>query len=250
MFKRIKNKFRLISKIGILNFLKYNIAENGNVFSLKLGGEEVSLRKGTPDINVAISCLIDGEFDNIQAYIDRSYKGIIIDAGGYIGTAALAFSNMFPFAQIITIEPSEENIKIMNLNVSNNERIRVVYGALVGTKSDSLMLRSRGTGNWGFTIIEEPGDSYDVEVLQKTVSYTLKDLVENSSDIGVLKLDIEGGELDLFVNDASALENIKVVVAELHDRIVAGCTDAFMEFSKERKIMKGEGEKYVSLRRR
>lgn len=66
---------------------------------------------------------------------------------------------------------------------------------------------------------------------------------------GLLKLDIEGGELSLFQHDMASLKNVDVVFAELHDRIVPGCLKQFITFSKDRILVKDCGEKYLSERR-
>jgi hypothetical protein len=42
------------------------------------------------------------------------------------------------------------------MNVSKNEKIQVICGALVGSDLDSIMLKNRGSGEWGFTTIDKP----------------------------------------------------------------------------------------------
>ena len=57
----------------------------------------------------------------------------------------------------------------------------------------------------------------------------------------------EGGEFDVLTHDAQSLSVIKVVFAELHDRMVEGCSKLFFEFSKNRTLIKEKGEKYLSV---
>ena len=97
--------------------------------------------------------------------------------------------------------------------------------------------------------MEKPKDNLSAEILQMSPAFTLKGLGLDPSDIGVLKLDIEGGELDLFVNDAETLGKVRIIFVELHDRIVAGCTKAFNEFSDRRLIFRDNGEKYFSIKK-
>ena len=77
----------------------------------------------------------------------------------------------------------------------------------------------------------------------------LKDLLEPREEIGLLKLDIEGGEYDLLKNDIKTLEKIPVVFAELHDRIISGCKEMYFKFSKKRILIKDRSEKYLSIKR-
>jgi FkbM family methyltransferase len=236
-------------KIGDENFASYLAVKAGDRYRLQLGNHLVWLRKGTPDLYVAISCLLDGEFDMLSKYLDASFEGIIVDAGGYIGTAALAFSRMFPLSQIVSIEPSQSNAEILRLNVAAATNIHVVQGALVGGNVDEVHLRNRGTGAWGFTVVENPLDKISAEIIHKVPAYNLKKLGLNPADIGVLKLDIEGGELDLLTHDMESLQEIEIVVAELHDRIVSGCTQAFKKFSEKRLVLKDRHEKYFSIKK-
>jgi len=241
-------QIRMLNKIGIQNYLRYRSARKGECILLKLKNNLIYVRKGTPDLGVAISCLIDGEFDEISRYLNSSFDGVIVDAGGYIGSAALALAKMFPCAQVISIEPSQANMEILRLNVAKVKNIRAVYGALVGREINEIELRNRGTGEWGFTAVESPQDNLSAEVLHTTPAFTLKGLGFAPSDIGVLKLDIEGGELDLFLNDAETLGEVKIIVAELHDRIADGCTKAFNDFSNRRLVFRDNGEKYFSIK--
>ena len=49
--------------------------------------------------------------------------------------------------------------------------------------------------------------------------------------------------------DYEDLDLIPAIVIELHDRIKEGCTELFFSFSKNRIIIKDNGEKYLSLKK-
>ena len=85
--------------------------------------------------------------------------------------------------------------------------------------------------------------------LHYTPAYTLEQLNINLEEIGILKLDIEGGEYDLLKNDLASLKKIPVIYAELHDGIIDGCSELFFEFSKSRDLFQDGGEKYISIKR-
>lgn len=238
----------LILKLGFWNFARYKFTRKRKKVQLCIGGHKVCLRKGTPDLSVAISCF-SGEFASLQHLLPRDFCGIIIDAGGYIGTAALAMSDLFPNARVISIEPSSENLEILKDNVSSRKNIDVVFGALVGERTEKIVLQSRGTGEWGFTSVANPSDTPSPRAIQSVPAYTLNELCDSIGSIGALKLDIEGGEHDLLVNDKETLAQIPVVYAELHDRIVDGCKSLFFEFSKDRILVKDNNEKYLSISR-
>jgi len=74
------------------------------------------------------------------------------------------------------------------------------------------------------------------------------DSLGGNNEIGLLKLDIEGGEFELFQENSQALRDIPIIFAELHDEIVTGCTDEFKKFSESREYFASSGEKWLSIR--
>lgn len=245
---KLYTQLRLIHELGVSNYFKYRSTRKGKVVKLVIKGHAVAVRRGTPDLGVAISCL-NGEFEILRHLLPETYKGTIVDAGGYIGTATIALKDIFPSAKIIVIEPSSENLRVLKQNVSHLQGVKIVHGALVGTSETSVQLNNRETGEWGFTVVAQPTDSPSASFLQETPAFRLSDLVTEDEKIGLLKLDIEGGELSLFEHDLDSLTNIDAVFAELHERIVPGCIDKFFEFSKHRILIKDKGEKYLSVKR-
>ena len=239
---------RLINVLGVANYFKYRSTFKGKVVKLVIKGHVVAVRKGTPDLDVAVSCL-NGEFEILRYLLPANYNGTIIDAGGYIGTATIALKDIFPSAKLIVVEPSSENLEVLKQNVENLQSVKIVHGALIGTSETSIQLNNRGTGEVGFTVVAKPTDSPNASFLQETPAFRLSDLVKEDENIGLLKLDIEGGELSLLEHDLESLRNIDAVFAELHDRIVPGCVDKFFEFSQDRILIKDKGEKYLSVKR-
>lgn len=245
---RVYRMFRLIHVLGVASYLKYKSTPKGKLVTLVIKGHTVAVRKGTPDLSVAISCL-NGEFEILRYLLPEHYDGIIVDAGGYIGTATIALNDIFPSAKIVVIEPSNENLEVLRQNVAHLQNVKIIHGALVGTSEKNIQLNNRGTGEWGFTVVANPIDKPNASFLQETPAFRLSDLVKEDEKIGLLKLDIEGGELSLLENDMESLRNIDSVFAELHDRITPGCVDKFFEFSMDRILIKDKGEKYLSVKR-
>ncbi len=256
--RRVKSVIRvlrlLLSKrdsmpaIGIINFLRYDSVDPGKIVCLSIEGRTIWVRKGTPDLDVALSCLKFGEFRDCLNYLERSFEGVIIDAGGYIGTAALALSDLFPRATIITIEPDRDNFQLLCRNTEYNSRITPVEAALVGLQKQLVSVKDRGTGEWGYTVVVSPLDNPCAREIRQVRAVTLSELGIDLTKVGLLKLDIEGGERDLFMNDADNLRKLSVVFVELHDRIVAGCTESFNEFSRGRRVEVSSGGKYFSIK--
>ncbi len=75
------------------------------------------VRSATPDLRVAILNLTE-EFECLGQLLPEDYSGLIVDGGGYIGTSALKFSEMYPDATVVTVEPSSEIMSILGRNNS------------------------------------------------------------------------------------------------------------------------------------
>lgn len=224
--RQLLQQYRLSKEIGYKGYVDYRLAKNDQLVALSIGGRTIRVRKGTPDLSVALSCL-NGEFEILRHLKPEGYEGVIVDAGGYIGTSAIALSVLFPKASIIVIEPSDANLAVLHENVRPYPNIRVVQGALVAGNMEVVTLRDRGTGGWGFTVAESPLDNPDAEIIQNTPAVTLSSLGVDLDEVGILKLDIEGAERDLLLNDAKALAQVENIFIELHDRIVEGCEKEF-----------------------
>lgn len=232
--------------IGLVQMLVWLGGRRGSVCKLSIFETDVWLRRGSPDLSVAIETL-GGEFSLASRFLARDYAGVIVDAGGYVGTSAIALSQMFPNAKVVTIEPERENFSLLQKNIRAWPRIQSIRGALVGEENERVSLFDPGKSSWGFTATQEHQHAAHSKKLYSVRAYRLSQLGTSLNEIGLLKMDIEGGELDLLENDAESVQKIPIVVAELHERFVQGCHDAFMRFSGDRLVIKEHREKYWSI---
>jgi FkbM family methyltransferase len=207
------------------------------------------IRPTTPDLSVADACF-SGELSEAINATSPPEHAFIIDAGGYIGTAAIVFAEAFPDALIITLEPSNENFEILCRNIAKYPNIVPIKAAL-GATTGSAQLRNRGTGEWGFSIVQQPADCGSAEVLHDVRVTTIEAILSDhgSRGIDLLKLDIEGSELDLLNTRPDWINITRVIAAELHDRIAPGCTAAFQSAMEGRIQLPRNGEKVISLQR-
>lgn len=222
-----------------------------DVVSATVHGIPLLLRPNTPDWEVAYSCL-GGEFEALALAYPRDKKGLIIDAGGYIGTAAISLSLMYPQAKIISIEPSSDNFSILKENTHPYKNIISIHAALMPEDQTSpVMLNNRGTGEWGFTTVQAPCDHPAIPIGQ-VATVSMRQLLEAHAplDLMIVKMDIEGGEFSFFQSQSKWLNDSPLLIVELHERIVAGCEKAFGEINKTRFVFKTGGEKYISLGKR
>jgi FkbM family methyltransferase len=231
--------------------LAHSVTGRKHPFRVRIYGVPLFVRARSPDIQVALSSLGD-EFSPLSTILPSDFSGLIIDAGGYIGTAAIKFSKMYPHAKVITIEPSEENFAILQENIKPFKNISAVKAALVAAnRVGGTKLLDRGQGQWGFTIVKNPLDGPDAAEINIVETITLAEIAKShhETNIGILKLDIEGAEKEIFDHAGEQLKNVFSIFVELHDRVVLGCSESFKRFSEDRLVLNFGGEKFLSVSR-
>lgn len=116
----------------------------------------------------------------------------IIDAGGYVGDTALLFSS-YTDKNIHVFEASPSNMDIIHETIKLNHLDNIVtVSKALGDKNGTATF-SLGERNSCNSLVERPGYNYPEHIDVPVV--TLDDYVrENNLDIGLIKVDIEGGE--------------------------------------------------------
>ena len=118
MVKVIRNflyiNFNLIKYGSCLLLIKYIFAFRGQILRINIDSSTIYFRKGTPDLKVALSSLLH-EYECLRLLYKPDFCGNIVDAGGYIGTSAIALHKLYPKAKIFVIEPSIENLGILKI---------------------------------------------------------------------------------------------------------------------------------------
>ena len=116
----------------------------------------------------------------------------IIDAGGYVGDTALLFSS-YTDKNIHVFEASPSNMDIIRETIRLNHLDNIVpVSKALGEKSGTAIF-SLGERNSCNSLVERPGYNYPDHIEVPVV--TLDDYVrENNIEVGLIKVDIEGGE--------------------------------------------------------
>lgn len=218
----------------------------------EINGKKVFIRPDTPDAEVAESCF-SGEFDIVIQLLSLAKAPFsILDIGGYIGTAAISFTELDQ-AHVISLEPSPLNYPILCLNTLSSPRITPVNAA-VGPSQGSAPIFARDTGEWGHTLVSSPKDCPTPSTIGTTKVETIESVISQycheKKPVAAIKIDIEGGEKDLLQEADSWFASTPIVLIELHDRIQDGCSESWTNLLKRHpsriSIMSG-GEKFISV---
>ena len=116
----------------------------------------------------------------------------IIDAGGYVGDTALLFSS-YTDKSIHVFEAYPSNMDIIRETIRLNQLENIVpVSKALGEKSGTATF-SLGERNSCNSLVERPGYNYPNHIEVPVI--TLDDYVrENNLEVGLIKVDIEGGE--------------------------------------------------------
>ena len=139
--------------------------------------------------------------------------------------SALYFSQRYPNAKIIAIEPEPDNYAMLVRNTRNIASIHPIHAG-VWPRKVSLSVVDSTRSSASMRVDERPGNG-----ASGITSVQLSDLVAEFGRIDILKIDIEGSEKAIF-EDASAelwLNHTRVIYAELHDWMQPGSSRAFYQ---------------------
>lgn len=214
----------------------------GQTYSIHVPGHRsrIFLRAGMSDAAVFEQVWVDQEL----AFPMPSAPQLIVDAGAHIGLSSVFFAHRFPAARVLALEVDSNNFDLL---VRNTRAYRSILPLKVGLWSRRAKLRisNPGARSWAFQVEETTGD---VPGTVDAVGVT--DLVEEYGRIGLLKMDIEGSEREVFSSGAEHwIRNVDQMAVELHDRLHEGCRQALdraTEGAGFREFSQGE---YVILQR-
>ncbi|MBQ2830439.1 MAG: FkbM family methyltransferase [Oscillospiraceae bacterium] len=124
--------------------------------------------------------------------LERIRQGDIIDAGGYVGDTALLFSSLTS-KNVYVFEAAPDNYDLVQKTVALNGLTNVVAENLALGAERCTMTFSLGERNSCNTLIERPGYVYPEHIDVQVVS--LDEYVrEHNLKVGLIKVDVEGGE--------------------------------------------------------
>lgn len=209
---------------GLLIFRECYLSSRrlGSVVQIHLPASQspLRLRKGTPDVAV---------FE--QVYVDRLHEvegvadpQLIVDGGAHIGCVTVFLARKFPGATILAIEPDTANFELLRRNVAAYPNVTPIRAAL-WSEPAVLTIRNPNALSWEFQVRPASSDDRD-----KVVGLSMGEILNwtGASKIDLLKLDIEGGERELFALPGCEpwIDRVRQLQIELHDRWFPGCREA------------------------
>lgn len=211
-----------IARFGVLKGtrivqLKSRRSSSLSTIDLPENNGPFQLRSGTSDMAI---------FDEIfySKFIPRSASyDTVIDCGANIGCTVRYWTMLNPSCKVVAVEPDSENFGILLKNTTGMPNVHCVQAG-VWPVEGSLHLDTEGFGHSGIqTRADASGDTPAVTIPGLMKRYGME-------HISLLKIDIEGSELELFSSgDLGWIANVDTIAIELHDHMRPGCGDAFFK---------------------
>jgi FkbM family methyltransferase len=188
--------------------------------------KEVTVKMGkyvltSPDYNT-LSFLIKEKFVDEQYFFkERSVKPVIFDCGSSIGISVLYFKCLHPGSEIYSFEPNPTAFSFLERNINRNRFNNVhAYNLALSSKKGAIDFFVSGENPFlnSKTSISHSSNYKQIKVPTKTLSQFLLAFPE----VHLVKIDVEGSELELLddlTKDVLKRKLVKKFIIEYHTSI-------------------------------
>ncbi len=225
---------------GLHKFIKNPNQRTFLKSALMYGGKE-RYKKGTVRFNGFKFDVVDYLsflFQYKDIFVDEYYRfksesdsPLIYDCGSNIGTSCAYFKMIYPNSRIKAFEADPRISDVLISNIKNNKLTGIdVINKAVWISNDGVELSVEGA---------DGASVYMKDNLKKVESVRLKDLLESESRVDMLKMDIEGGEIDVIPDCGSSLKVIDNLFIEYHS-----FTNAKQKLSELLKVLEQNNFRY------
>jgi FkbM family methyltransferase len=249
--RQVRYMAHLSSLLGTAGALRFRAAMFGPRLGLHDGKllqmhhksllHPVTLRIASTDAEVFGQVIGRAEYAGVSCDDPR----VIVDCGANVGFTSAFFLSRFPRARVIAIEPFPANAALCRRNLAPyGDRAQVIEAAVWGAAGRLVVEPAEGN-EWGIRVRRaEAGEAGDLDGI------SIASLGLDAIDI--LKVDIEGSEIELFSadSDLSWLDGVRNMAIELHgpecERVVRGALWG-LDF---RESVSGELNVFLGMHRR
>jgi len=220
-FNLLDDKKNKLDLLYLYDSKSFRLAENNEVtVRLAMEGKTYScnLRLAGSDVLVFHQVVISKEYEFALSVFKEKFSrapSTIVDAGANIGLVIIFFKAANADARILAIEPDHDNYRKAQQNILQNNfsGVELMERALWPTKENLLIVNDfRDKMNWSFRVKEDAEG--------KVASITPSDAIDFFGDtIDLFKIDIEGGESEIFKAESNLdwLLKVRAIAIEIHE---------------------------------
>ena len=174
-----------------------------------------------------------------EVFVEEVYRfsmrpKVVVDVGAHIGIFTLYVKKVFPKSQVIAIEPCPLSFRLLKLNIriNNLSDIIVVPCALSSSRGYITLYSGLGWREASTTKLEFATHFAEYgKTTLKVSTTTLDDLARSIcvTSIDLIKIDVEGAELDVLKGGGKTLTRTKeLVIAAYHTPTEADEIEVFL----------------------
>ncbi|TNE54340.1 MAG: FkbM family methyltransferase [Bacteroidetes bacterium] len=146
--------------------------------------------------------------DQRLSFLSSRKDPIILDCGANVGVSVLYFKSIYPQAQIKAYEPDPAIFNYLQNNLEKNQITDVeLHRKAVWIDENGVEFGSEGA---------DGGSVFFNGNRQKLESISLKQVLENHEQIDLLKMDIEGAEVQVLDDCRTELHKVRFLFVEYH----------------------------------
>lgn len=209
------NKMRLA--LYIMFTLLYRLTRKRALARLnfQVFGISYEVTPGHGELDIIYHTNVLKEYMQLPDFIPHE-DALCIDVGANIGSTALAWAHATSVGKIFALEPHPDTYRRLLKNTELNDATRIIFPRqiAVGAKDGEIrlfiseegsMAMKPGIYKWQGREISSPLITLDTFIKK-----------EHITSIDILKIDIEGSEVDALLGSAETLEITKHIVLEYH----------------------------------
>lgn len=150
-----------------------------------------------------------------EIFVDEQYRfehlggtPLIIDCGANIGMSCLYFKSLFPEGQVIALEADEGICEVLRTNLTKHGLVDVeVLNKAVWTDDQGVAFAADGA---------DGGSIFGGGRSHRIPSVRLRSILQEHSEIDLLKIDIEGAEHAVLMDSSEELRKVRHLFFEYH----------------------------------
>jgi FkbM family methyltransferase len=156
-------------------------------------------------------------------------SGVLLDLGANIGMTSLWLAKRYPFTQVIAVEPDPNNAVLVRQNLELNGIAAQVLEAAIGPMEASARFEFSEFSNLGR--LSETGSLVPVISVGTIIQRFAV------TRFALIKIDIEGGEQELFDGPTEWLARTDAIIIEFHPTIV--------DYPRLTRLVSSHGFRYI-----
>ncbi len=181
----------------------------GRQFHFKIGKSDI-LVNSISDLGTLQSCIVDFH-DELLSPRMLGEAPVLIDVGANIGQWTSSAKLFIPNAKILAVEPDPETFSTLAKNIGGFEEVECVNCAAGASPGSALLYRQE------LSIMSTTNPSED-DTLNNPVEVRVRcldELTVDYSEIDLLKVDVEGSEMEVLSGAETTLSKSSLLLVEL-----------------------------------